>query len=161
MNAKAEADAPVEPIDWPAPVLRVSLHWDGSSWSTSDAIQVPSMTLPRSDATDPKSTAGFWIGARDAGGRLRYRVRIMDPQFGMELFEDSGEVTRLTHMAHEVDIEVLVPDRAPVTELEIISNPAYRPEGIEPYTARLSLDRERIRQPGSEAPADGHGGHHG
>ena len=92
MNAKAKGkgDGPIEPIDWPAPVLRVTLHWDGEGWSVGDAIQVPSMTLPRSDPTDPKTTTGFWVGARDANGRLRYRARLTDPLRGMEIFEESG-----------------------------------------------------------------------
>jgi len=155
MNAKAKTDAPVESIDWPAPVLRVRLHWDGESWSTGDAIRVPSMTLPRSDSTDPELTTGFWVSARDAEGRLRYRLRLTDPLLGMELFDHLGAVTRLTHEAHEVDIEVLVPDRDPVAELEIVSKPAGRQEGIEPYTARLEIDRDDIRQAGSNLPPAG------
>ena len=74
-------------------------------------------------------------------------------------------MTRMPHKAHEVDIEVLVPDREPVAELEIVSNATDRPDGIEPYTARLTIDRERIRQPGSDGPpTEGqgdHDGHHG
>jgi hypothetical protein len=161
MNANAKVDAPVEPIDWPAPVLRVTLHWDGERWSVGDAIRVPSMTLPRSDPTDPKTTTGFWVGAWDANGRLRYRVRLTDPLRGMEIFEESGGVTRLAHKAHTVDIEVLVPDRDPVAELEIVSNATDRPDDIKPYTARLTVDRKRIRQLGSDGPpAGGQGGHH-
>lgn len=167
MNAKSKGkdDGPIEPIDWPVPVLRVTLHWDGERWSAGDAIQVPSMTLPRSDPTDKTTTTGFWVGARDADGRLRYRTRLTDPLRGMEIFEESGEVTRVPHKAHEVDIEVLVPDRDPVAELEIVSNGTDRPDRIEPYTAHLTIDRERIRQPGSDGPpTEGqgdHDGHHG
>lgn len=173
MNAKAKAktaksDPPVEPIDWPAPVLRVPLHWDGEAWSAGDAVQVPSMTLPRSDPTDPTTSTGFWVDARDADGRLRYRARMTDPLRGMETFEEKGDITRATHKGHAIDIEVIVPDRDPVAALEIVSNATDRPDGIKPYTARLTIDRERIRQPGSDGPPtggqggdDGHTGHHG
>jgi hypothetical protein len=164
-EAKGKGEGPIEPIDWPAPVLRVTLHWDGEGWSAADAIEVPSMTLPASDPTDPKMTTGFWVGALDAEGRLRYRTRLTDPLRGMEIFEESGGVTRLPHKAHDVDIEILVPDRHPVAELEIVSNATDRPDGIKPYTARLAIDRERIRQPGSNEPAakgqGDHDGHHG
>ena len=50
----------------------------------------------------------------DADGRLRYRLRLMDPLLGMEASShDSGAVTCLTYKTHEVDIEVLVPDGDP------------------------------------------------
>src|SRR5829696_9209911 len=160
MSAKAKAENPVEQIDWPAPVLRVHLHWDGQVWSVDDAIRVASMTLPRSDATDPTSTTGFWVGARDVDGRLRYRLRLTHPLLGMEQFDDTGSVTRLTHAAHEIDIEVVVPDREPVAELEIVSKPGVGPAGIEPYTVRLAIDRHRVRVVGSDVPparGDDHG----
>ena len=68
----------------------------------------------------------------------------------------------MPHKAHEVDIEVLVPDRDRVAELEIVSNATDRPDGLEPYTARLTIDRERIREPGSDGPpTEGQGDHDG
>jgi hypothetical protein len=86
----------------------------------------------------------------------------------METFEEKGDITRATHKGHAIDIEVIVPDRDPVAALEIVSNATDRPDGIKPYTARLTIDRERIRQPGSDGPPtggqggdDGHTGHHG
>lgn len=164
MNAKTrgKGDELIEPIDWPSPTLRVTLHWDGERWSAGDAVRVPSMTLPRPNPTDPrKTTTGFWVSARDADGRLRYRTRLSDPLRGMEIFEESGEVTRVPHKGHEVEVEVVVPDREPVAELEIVSNSADRPDA-EPYAVRLDIDRERVREVGSDAPpVEGHDDHHG
>lgn len=156
MNAKArgKGEESSEPIDWPSPTLRVTLHWDGESWTAGDAVRVPSMTLPNPSPGDPgKSTTGFWVSARDAEGRLRYRTRLTDPLRGMEVFEESGEMTRVLHKPHDVDIEVVVPDGEPVTELEIVSNSADRPD-TEPYSVRLEIDRRRVREPGSEPQGD-------
>lgn len=47
-------------------------------------------------------------------------------------------------------VEVVVPDREPIAELEIVSNSAERPDA-KPYTVRLDIDRERVRQAGSDA----------
>src|SRR4051812_21093501 len=93
-----------EPISWPAPVLRVGLRWDGEQWSTTELVRVSSMTLPRSDDGDPEQMSGFWVDSLDDKGRVRYRQRVSDPLSGMESFEASGEVKRLTHPGHVVDI---------------------------------------------------------
>ena len=129
-------------IAWPAPVLRVGLRWDGEEWSTTDVIRVPSMTLPRSDPADPESMTGFYVETLDEKGSLRYRQRMSDPLIGMEAFSESGEITRMAHGAHAIDIEALVPDDVPAVAVRITRRQATdrQSESIE-----LRIDRDRIR----------------
>jgi len=154
----ADPESPKGPSSWPAPVLRVGLRWDGESWSTTDLVRVPSMTLPRADDGDPKTMSGFWVDALDAEGRLRYRQRMTDPLLGMEQFAESGEVTRLAHGAHTVDIEALVPDDIPAAVMRITRRTAG---DRKPKTVELAIDRERIRPPDKRPPRHDHDEHHG
>jgi len=152
-----------EPIDWPSPVVRVGLRWDGRTWSTTGLVRVPSMTLPRADDGDPQRMSGFWVDTLDDDGRLRYRQRITDPLLGREQFSETGEVTRLTHGEHVVDIEALVPYDVPAAAVRLIR----RVEGdAEASSVDLAIDRERIRAYDEQPPRDeyhgeGHGEHKG
>lgn len=156
---RTKRDLEIQPIDWPAPVLRVGLRWDGEKWSTGHLVRVPSMTLPKPADIAPDAATGFWVEAFDAQGRLRYRELLADPLLGMEFFEADGAITRATHKGHAIDFEVLVPDAVPVTELLITSN-VERQRGVKPYEVRLLVDREPVDQSPHDPPAPGHGDHH-
>lgn len=159
-EARSEPDDPIEPVKWPAPVLRVTLHWGGNSWSTGDAVRVPSMTLPRSEPAESKpTTTGFWVSAQDSEGRVRYRTRMTDPLRGVEMFDETGTLSRLQRASHEIDIEVLLPDRDAVAAIEIVSNATDRSDQIKPYRTRLAIDRTRVRQPGVADPQTDHDHH--
>jgi len=110
------------------------------------------MTLPRSDDGDPEQMSGFWVDSLDDKGRVRYRQRVSDPLSGMESFEASGEVKRLTHPGHVVDIEVLVPDDDPAAAVRIISHPG----GSEPQSVDLAIERGEISSPDSQPPRHDH-----
>lgn len=153
-----QIEKPADRLAWPAPVLRVGLRWDGKEWSATDLVRVPSMTLPSPDSGDPKKLSGFWVDTIDDGGRVRYRQRISDPLAGMELFDEKGDITRLEHKSHGVDIEVLVPDDVPAAAVRITSHPASR-EGAKGYTVEIAVDRERVRTPDVQ-PRDDRDEHH-
>lgn len=152
---------PEEPITWPSPVVRVGLRWDGATWSTTDLVRVPSMTLPRADGGDPQRMSGFWVDTLDDKGNLRYRQRMTDPLLGMEQFSETGEITRLTHGEHAIDIEALVPDDVPAAAVRLTRRTE---EDEESSSMELPVDREGIRaydeQPRlDERHEERHGGH--
>ncbi len=147
----ADVKIPEELVTWPAPVLRVGLRWDGETWSTTDLVRVPSMTLPRADGGDPQRMSGFWVDTLDDKGNLRYRQRMTDPLLGMEQFSETGEVTRLSHGEHAVDIEALVPDDVPAAAVRLIR----RAEGDkESSSVELAVNREQIRSYDERPPRD-------
>jgi hypothetical protein len=142
MSERKKPENGMEPLVWPAPVLRVALHWSGGSWSIAGTTRVASMTLPRTDAlVAGEQTAGFWIEAVDREGRVRYRRIMPDPLSGMETFGRAGGITRIPHTGHDVDVEVLVPDLPDVTELHIVSNPALQGEHAHSHREVLELQR--------------------
>jgi hypothetical protein len=71
-----------------------------------------------------------------------------DPLHGMELFDESGEVTR-AHADHPKDIEALVPDDVPAATVRITRR---RPGDKKPTSVELRIERERIRVPDSTPP---------
>lgn len=147
-----DQNRPIEPIRWPAPVLRLTLSWNGTAWRITSQRRVPSMTLP-APAVLPQGdkSRGFWVEVLDRQGRVRHREVLADPLTGMEQFDTGGQVRRLMHPAHDVQIEVLVPDLPELAELHLVSNPLARPGGHDtasgPERTRLSLGE---RPPGKD-----------
>jgi hypothetical protein len=156
----ADRKPTIEPVRWPAPVLRVRLRWDGSAWIVDRVIRVERMTLPAPDEL-PKGddSRGFWIEAVDRDGRVRHRQIMADPLGGMEQFDDKGLVTRMRHTLDKPSIEVLVPALDDLAELHIVSNPAGRPPGQDPHghDRRQAPGRTRLTLP--EQPKDHHDPH--
>jgi len=152
MNAQ---DPPIEAIHWPAPVLRVTLRWDGKSWRIDHQQRIESMTLPAPDALpEGEKSRGFWIEAVDRQGRVRHREVMADPLAGMEQFDEGGVVRRLLHSQHNVVIEILVPDVPDITDLHLVSNspPPTAKHGVSqpPIRTKLSLESHPQKH-------DGHG----
>lgn len=124
MTTSNAFESRIEPIQWPAPVRRITVRWDGKAWVVMSEVRVASMTLPEPDGlTDGDKSRGFWIESIDTHGRVRYREVMTDPRAGMEQFDDDGQVTRLPHAQHDVTIELLVPDVVGIAELHLVSNP--------------------------------------
>ena len=117
----------IEPIRWPAPVIRLSLRWDGQRWLIVSEHRVKSMTLPApASLPDGDRSRGFWIETIDREGRVRHRDVMADPLLGMEQFGTDGAIKRLDHPAHTVEIEVLIPDFPELAEVHVVSNPVAR-----------------------------------
>lgn len=124
MTASDPSESPIHPVRWPATVRRVTVGWNGQGWSVLGEVRVKSMTLPAPDELpDGAKSLGFWIECIDSQGRVRHREAMADPLAGMEQFDETGQVTRLTHPPHDVTLEILVPDLGGVTELHLVSNP--------------------------------------
>ena len=140
-----DQNPPIEAIRWPAPVLRVTLRWDGKSWRIDRQQRVGSMTLPAPDALpEGEKSRGFWVEVVDRQGRVRHREVMADPLAGMEQFDEGGVVSRLLHSPHNVLIEVLVPDVPDIAELHLVSNPPARTAEHDvsqpPIRTKLSLE---------------------
>lgn len=134
------ATSEIAPIQWPAPVLRVGLLFEGERWRIVRATRVPSMTLPAASVLPAGDrTVGFWVEVVDKENQVRYRRIMSDPLAGMEIFEDDGSVTRMHHKGHAVASEILVPELTDATELHLVSN-STRPGADKPDRAVLSLD---------------------
>lgn len=166
MSPSDGSESRIEPIEWPAPVRRVGVHWDGSKWSIVSEVRVASMTLPAPDVLpDGDKSLGFWIEAVDAKGRVLHRETIADPLAGMERFDEGGLVTRTLHPPHEMTIEVLVPDAEGIAELHLVSNPtgpvhhggeARFERTVLPLSAEAKEPERRPPPDPPPAPHDGH-----
>ncbi len=132
----------IEPIHWPAPVIRLELRWDGRSWLIAGEQRVKSMTLPApASLPDGDNSRGFWVETVDRQGRVRHRDIMADPLMGMEQFGPNGDIKRLDHPPHDVLIEVLIPDLPELAEVHAVSNPiAHRGDHDQrPSRTRLSI----------------------
>jgi len=140
-------------VQWPAPVLRIALRWDGERWGIDGETRVPSMTLPAADVLPAgEKTRGFWIEVVDRAGRVRHRRIIADPLAGMESFEANGTITRMPDTGHEVTSEILVPDFVDATELHLVSNRGTR--GEHARESRTVLKLHSHGNPGPDTSAD-------
>jgi hypothetical protein len=161
----------IEPIRWPAPVIRVSLRWDGSTWRIEREHRVDSMTLPAPDQLPAgENSRGFWVETIDRQGRVRHREVMADPLAGMEQFDEGGDVSRMLHRLPDIEIDVLVPDLPDLAEIHLVSNPPAPHHGQDkerPQRTRIEIkgrpakdDRDDSR-PDRDDHGGGHGGHHG
>ena len=113
------------PVKYPCAVRRVTVRWDENEWKIVNQVRVDSMTLPAPyPLPEGQNNTGFWIEGRNSKGDVYQREIMPDPLLGMEQFEEGGEIKRLIHTPHTVEIEILVPDMPGVSELHLISNPA-------------------------------------
>jgi hypothetical protein len=150
----------IEPIRWPAPVLRVTVRWDGAQWIIDRVIRVDSMTLPAPDELPAgENSRGFWIEAVDRQGRVRHRQIMADPLAGMEQFDDKGLVTRMRHPLENIAIEVLVPGDIGLAELHLVSNPPapHASHGGEKRAGRTKLTLSDRDRPPQDDRDDDHG----
>ncbi len=154
MNHSHLQNQSIEPIRWPAPVIRLSLRWDGERWLIASEHRVKSMTLPApASLPDGDKSRGFWIETIDREGRVRHRDVMADPLLGMEQFSPDGAIKRLDHPAHNVEIEVLIPDLPELAEVHVVSNSVARRGDREHGPSRTQLSiRGRTPNDGRDGP---------
>jgi hypothetical protein len=147
MGSGESVGADVERVDYPGPVRRLRLEWTGKEWTIAGEVRIESMTLPSPDELPAgEETRGFWVEASDGEGKVYHRELQPDPFGGMEFFEEGGEVTR-GPVAHDVIVDVLIPDRPEITKIHIVSNPASPGHDQGDRLTRWVLALSRPRRP--------------
>ena len=127
-------------VNYPCAVRRFILRWDKNEWKIVNQVRVSSMTLPAPDPLPAgEQSRGFWIEAADGKGAVYHREVMPDPLLGMEQFEEKGQINRINHPAHQVSLEVLVPDLPEVSELHLVSNPLGIHEHGEPSRLKRTV----------------------